>query len=633
MLTGLAGGGRYPARVHLRMLAAVGLLMLVALPAAATEHGLQMQADTGYVVQPEAGRVQATTKFSLANTLPDKVTAEGRTRYYFESFSIPVPDNVESVSAADGAGRLLEVVLAPPAARVRVATITFPRIFFGDSIEVEVRYDIPGASPRSEFETRVNPAFVWFTAWAYGDPGLSSVTVDVPEGFVIETVGSPIGDDLVARAIEDPHTWAAAISARRDDLLARRSAGPVEIGYWPGDDGWAEFVAGIFSEGVPILEDLIGEPWPDGDLEVIESYGPSLLGYAGWYLPAEGRIEIGEELNPSVTLHEATHAWFNAGVFSVRWINEGLAEVYARAALARLGLPPDPPGAPEEPKAFALNDWAPAKESEADPYGYAASHWVIHSIAEEVGFDGLRAVLGSAFAKTIPYPTATRQEVVDLPQDWRGLLDRLENLAGAETAADLFRSYVLTGEQAAELDRRSAARAEYAAFLQSSYGWGAPLEVRMALSEWEWDEFERLVGTAREVLAARVEVDERAAVLAVSLPRGQEIFEGSSLATSAARFQAEREVVDLVISASNPDPGAPGFLESIGLISADTSVEGAVAALEVGDLVTAERIARDVLSVYSSARDTGIERSLGLSAVLSVLLGAGMGLRSIRADA
>jgi len=616
-----------------RLLAAIGLAMLVALPAAASEHGQQIEADTTYFVRPEAGLVEVSTGFVITNTLPDKVTSEGRTRYFFESFSIPVPENVTAVEARDGDGGLLEVIMKPSTEQVRVMTISFPRLFFEETILIGVSYSIPGAEPRSAAETRVNPAFAWFTAWAYGDPGLSRVSVEVPGGFVVETVGSFIGDDLVAAAIQAPHSWAAAISARRDEQLMRRSVGGVELRYWPGDEGWADFVAGIFSEGVPMLEDLIGQPWPDGDLEVLESYGPSLRGYAGWYLPAEGRIEIGEDLNPSVTLHEATHAWFNAGLFSVRWINEGLAEVYARAALASLGLGPQLPAPPDEQAPFALNDWAPAQESEADPYGYAASHWVVYSIANEIGFDGLEQVLAASFAGTIPYATSNRSEAVDLPQDWRALLDRLENLAGSETAAGVFRKYVLTSEQASDLDQRAVARSEYAAFLESSGGWGAPLEARMALSQWSFDEFSGLIGEAREVLATRAEVDRRAALLGASLPSGQEIFEGSSLSTSAARFQTELEVVDLVIAASGPGVDDPGFIQSIGLIGADTDLRPAITALEAGDLAVAERRARGVLSVYATAQDTGIERSLALSAVVSVLLGAGVGLRSIRDDA
>lgn len=117
------------------------------------------------------------------------------------------------------------------------------------------------------------------------------------------------------------------------------------------------------------------------------------------------------------------------------------------------------------------------------------------------------------------------------------------------------------------------------------------------------------------------------------MPSGQEIFEGSSLSTSAARFQTELEVVDLVIAASGPGVDDPGFIQSIGLIGADTDLRPAITALEAGDLAVAERRARGVLSVYATAQDTGIERSLALSAVVSVLLGAGVGLRSIRDDA
>ncbi len=49
-----------------------------------------------------------------------------------------------------------------------------------------------------------------------------------------------------------------------------------------------------------------GEPY-----DIVEAYSPYLYGYAGWFEPVERRIVIGEDLDPSVVLHELAHGWFN----------------------------------------------------------------------------------------------------------------------------------------------------------------------------------------------------------------------------------------------------------------------------------------------------------------------------------
>ena len=74
---------------------------------------------------------------------------------------------------------------------------------------------------------------------------------------------------------------------------------------------------------------------------MIESNTPYLYGYAGWFEPVNDVIEIGDELDQIVILHELTHRWFNDQMFSTRWINEGLAEELAAQAMAELDGDPE----------------------------------------------------------------------------------------------------------------------------------------------------------------------------------------------------------------------------------------------------------------------------------------------------
>ena len=57
---------------------------------------------------------------------------------------------------------------------------------------------------------------------------------------------------------------------------------------------------------------------------MVETASPYLYGYAGWYMPFESVIEVGDELDQHVMLHELAHIWFNDDLFEGRWINEAL---------------------------------------------------------------------------------------------------------------------------------------------------------------------------------------------------------------------------------------------------------------------------------------------------------------------
>ena len=120
------------------------------------------------------------------------------------------------------------------------------------------------------------------------------------------------------------------VSARDDNKLIERVVDvgdqDVKVLGWPDDAAWADFVATQVEDGVPALEELTGLDWPATDtLDVVETASPYLYGYAGWYVRNDGLIEIGDELDQQVILHELAHVWFNDSLFSGRWINEGFA--------------------------------------------------------------------------------------------------------------------------------------------------------------------------------------------------------------------------------------------------------------------------------------------------------------------
>ena len=250
------------------------------------------------------------------------------------------------------------------------------------------------------------------------------------------------------------------------------------------------------AEGVPVLEDLIGLDWPrSDDTEVIESNTPYLYGYAGWFEPVNGVIEIGDELDQNVILHELTHRWFNDQMFATRWINEGLAEELAAQAMAELGGDPEasklPPAA--HPGHQPLNTWSdPQLQSAAteqqEAYGYAASYAVVHEVVDELGEDATRRVLRAAAADRIAYVGDAEPERQVASASWRYFLDLVEELGGASEASERFEAVVVDEAGKDDLADRAEARERYADLEQAGKGWAAPLVVRRAMASWRFDE-------------------------------------------------------------------------------------------------------------------------------------------------
>ena len=123
----------------------------------------------------------------------------------------------------------------------------------------------------------------------------------------------------------------------------------------------ATTVGATLRKAMPELESLIGLAWPvEHDLDVRERFTPLLEGYAGVFFVDEQRIDVSEDLDPIVIVHEASHAWLNNDLFVERWIYEGLAQEYAWRVQTAVGGDngglPTPPST-DDPGFVKLTGW------------------------------------------------------------------------------------------------------------------------------------------------------------------------------------------------------------------------------------------------------------------------------------
>jgi hypothetical protein len=340
----------YPGRARLGSLALaaiVALLLAVAPPAARTAlaaDDLRTEANTTYTLDPTEGRVHVAIKVTETNRSPDSAQFV----HYFVAFGFALQAEATSIHVSGGTAS--RIATEERDGFVRATVHVSQPLYYPKSTTFTITYDLVGGKPRSETPTRAGEAFATFAVWAWGDVGHSVVEVRTPNGYDTTSLGDPMQvtssatTGTILRATpDDPSSFFAVVTAENGHAYTETQlslAGGVHIVVqsWPEDERWRTTVTGTLRDAMPELRAMIGLDWPVAhDLGVRERYTPDLEGYAGFFLTAEQRIEVSEDLDQSVIVHEASHAWFNDSLFLERWIYEGLAEEYAWRALVAVG--------------------------------------------------------------------------------------------------------------------------------------------------------------------------------------------------------------------------------------------------------------------------------------------------------
>jgi len=623
----------------------------VPLPAAVAP-GVALAADsievttaTRYTVEPKAARVHVVVDVTAVNGKPNRVSGGTVTRYFYDGVNLGIQPEARSLHATqDGGGTRVDVAKRKG---YRLVTVHFRRnIYFGEVAHVRLAFDLPGGKPRSASDVRVGPAFATFMAWAFGDTG--SVRVEVPSSFRVSFSGASLdaapGQDGLAvytASTDRPLDWYAWINATNDNALTRDrltvgGGDQVVIRAWPDDDRWRTRVRTLLRDGVPKLVGLIGLPWPvDGALTVTEVHTPLLEGYAGFYDPATDEITISEDLDELTIVHEASHAWFNASLFSGRWITEGLADEYAARVLRELGRGyPDPKPVKRSAKAaFPLADWpppAPIKDTASnarEQYGYDASWLVMRGILRAVGLSGMREVFAAAAAGTVAYRGEAPPEHTRLPNDWRRFLDLADELGAGPGADDLVKTWVLDEGAAKLLPARAKARSAYADLVRAGGPWAAPVAVRMAMDRWDFNDATTTIEQATAILATRDEIAAAAASQGLG-PDGsleaayQAATSRAELAVLGERAGASLAVLGDVAGAAEAVAAPRDWLTDLGLDGVDPGAGVATArdAWQRGDLDAARVAATDAAARITAAPAAGRTKAMTYATLATVVV-------------
>ena len=628
---------------------AVPVVVLAQTGVAGAGDGLAYRSTTTYTIDAQSGVVHVLAEITLTNTIPDKREGNYISRRYFKGFSLPAPVGAVNTVATTGNGRGLGLSARyiPGNSNYFLLDIDLAsNLFYQQTAQVRVTYDITGLPPRSDNPSRVNPAYAAFEAYGIGDDGKVTVRVVVPPGFTTDV----FGDDAVitqengntvytATNIPNPEEFEIFVSARNDGgLLDTPVQTPDQdkfnVRSWPGDTEWQSFVTTQITDGVPVLAELIGQDWPISDqVEVREAYTPYLYGYAGWFSATDKEIEIGEDLDKPVVLHELSHAWFNDSWFVDRWLSEGFAQVYSNKATEQMGGDPEKPDTPGSIGKVSLNEWGDPNFTDGadaqEAYGYNASFSVLQQITDEIGDEKMREVLAAVADQTTSYPGEATPEQVGVSTDWRRFLDLVDQIGGSKKADDLFVKYVVSTKQKDTLETRADARRAYQQLVDDGGKWSPPVLVRDKMTKWSFTAATDAMDASEKVLDKRDELDEKAQTLGVGYPDTLETaYEAAdkNLDDADKVVQAQLDSADEVLAAVAADAQKDGFFDKVGLWGTNLPalLTEAKAAFAKGDLATAKLKAQQVIDTIHKAPGVGKDRTLlaggGLALFLLLLI-------------
>ncbi len=636
----------------------VGSAFLVEVRPAAAADGLTISSSTTFRVDPDNALIDVEVVFTVTNVTPNRTRNGVTTQYYYPGLSVPIPIEATQISATRSDGRSLttERPRADPEHSFELLEVSLGRnLFYPSSSTFTLRYILPSGDAR-DFTSgvRVNPAYAVFDAYGIGDADAVNVRVEVPKSFDVSITGSAysvrLEDDInvyEATDIPNPEEFYLFVVARNDAALSTRNVklgdtAQIAIRAWPGDEAWADFVAEELDSGFVELQALVNLPFPDDELEIVESIDPGLQGYAGWYVKSEQLIEVSEEFDSETLLHELAHAWFNRSLFSERWIGEGLAEEFASRSLEATGEGLSKPEGPRTTSRYHsdLNLWMPPyviddETRGTDEYGYNASWFVMRSLTEEIGIDGLASIVAAADSDAIAYRGEGPPESVERATDnWRRFLDLAQEVEGSTTVEDLFSEYVVSPPQEGMVQQRALARTQYGVLEERGGSWAPPVGIRRKMSDWEFN------SAAQSIEEAVAVLDDRDALRVVAAAANLEIHDGPELqyqdAVELDDLQGVRSLIAAytasAVTISQADDAVRaerGVVASVGLWGTDYERlhREARELFEQGEVVVAAMLADEAIAGFAAAGDRGMTRLLVAALVFLGLAVAALAFR------
>lgn len=261
---------------------------------------------------------------------------------------------------------------------------------------------------------------------------------------------------------------------------------------------------------------------------------------------------------------------------------------------------------------------------------------MIAGLVDDLGANGVRAVVDALRAESSPYAGATPETRVG-SADWRLLLDLIEEVGGVDDAAAGFRATVVNEVGAASIDRRAAARIDYEALELRAGSWALPRFLRVAMESWDFETFSERQTEVSDEIATRDSLAGWTEALELE-PRndGEALFESSidDLVMLVELHSAQAEALEAFDEAERVVNGDRGLLAKVGLWGSDPDEEllALRQAWADGDDETVAHDAHELAELVEGAVGRGTIRLLVPALILlAVFLGVRFVWRSVAA--
>ncbi len=519
----------------LAAVALLGLRVAAAPSVLAAPPDFRLVSDTTYEARPAQGLIHVTVDGRGTSYKADTTDQ----RYYYTNVVVVVAGGAANLNATAAGLPAAITVLEQDDHQVALRIALNRSVFYRQTGSFQLAFDLPNGAAGGDVRVGANVAA--FPIWAVGTPETpgSTVTVSLPRDFQIDVTGEPLpeatprgdgGHLYTWGPLPDPIDFFPYVVADNPIVtegtftevpttvqVADRQV-TITVRAWADDAAWGQRVSDRITTGLPVLSDLIGLPYIGSSrLTVTETVPRTIGGYAGIFDtgPAHDEIEISYDADSGVTLHEASHAWFNNQLASERWILEGFASYYAELAARRLKVDGTQLEltADLQSAAFPLTEWGDigVAERNAELYAYGASLQAARDLGTRAGVAGLAAVWADMHDRRAAYqpPDAIGTEAFAGRSDWRYLLDLLEERT-PQSYRDIFEKWIVTPDDAALLDERASARLAYHALLDAAGAWSLPRDLRRDMNSWSFGAATELMNTATALVERRDALEARA---------------------------------------------------------------------------------------------------------------------------
>jgi hypothetical protein len=573
-------------RALVAILIALMATFLSVAPMAASNDRLTVRGPTLYVVDPSAGSIKVTITAKLMN--PDNDRA-----YNLGTWGPLIVEDLAQPRVSNG----FQIEDAPTdlVGPWRAVDFVTPNIEPGGQATLGVTYTIDGQPSESRLETtpaRVGKGYIYFCAVGQDlDVGPITVKILGKDAFKLTQSGTLMeatddGLKSAPESITSPAQQFTCIEgANVDNLKPKPFVGPdgrqVILQAWPETENWLDRAQENASAALDDIRAFLGQPIPgQGPVVIRETPPASIGGYASAH-DTPGIVQLDEDAGNEGAEHQLAHAWFGADNFTELWLREGMAEWTATSMAQAVCAP-----AGENTAGLMLSDWqvvrpnadqATITQTRIDQE--AAACGIVSAVAARMSPEQWLEVIGSLLKGETKYNGSAGPEAASTAQvDYREWLDAVDerglvpagqadkayasNLEDLDFAQDLLAAYGVPTDSD-ELALRSEARAKYHEFLAFAAPLGAPLMIRQAMDDWDFQD--AIAGLEKAYQVAQALKDAEATLKQAGiLPLIQPDFE-------AARN--EKELVAVLDKATRLKEQAADLIEPLGQL-AEAAPEG-----------------------------------------------------------